>query len=77
MKNQREFEVLKKSKSPIVPAFFSDMRSVANLKNFPMRQTYVDVDEVTLESLKYALKDKSKVYFYLNFYQTDFKLRQG
>lgn len=66
VKNQREFEVLKKSKSPIVPAFFSDMRSVANLKNFPMRQTYVDVDEVTLESLKYALKDKSKVYLSAN-----------
>lgn len=66
VKNQREFEVLKKSKSPIVPAFFSDMRSVANLKNFPMRQTYVDVDEVTLESLKYAIKDKSKVYLSAN-----------
>ena len=62
----REFEVLKKSKSSIVPAFFSDMRSVANLENFPMRQTYVDVDEVTLESLKYALKDKSKVYLSAN-----------
>lgn len=66
VKNQREFEVLKKSKSSIVPAFFSDMRSVANLKNFSMRQTYVDVDEVTLESLKYALKDKSKVYLSAN-----------
>lgn len=66
VKNQREFEVLKKSKSSIVPAFFSDMRSVANLENFPMRQTYVDVDEVTLESLKYALKDKSKVYLSAN-----------
>lgn len=42
------------------------MRSVANLENFPMRQTYVDVDEVTLESLKYALKDKSKVYLSAN-----------
>jgi len=51
-----------RDESSLVPLFFSDLRIEEQLKIFPSRQTFVDVGEITLESLKIAFKDRKKVF---------------
>ncbi|MFG1485117.1 PHP domain-containing protein [Halobacteriovorax sp. RZ-1] len=51
-----------KEESSLVPLYFSDMRAEEGLKISPSRQTYVDVGEMNISSLKLALKDKQKVF---------------
>ncbi|UQF70907.1 hypothetical protein M2901_09130 [Vagococcus lutrae] len=52
----------------ISPVYFSDFRAssdfkLTNEKNvFPVRYTYIDVDEVSYHSIKIALQDKTKVF---------------
>jgi len=57
----RKFVELLNKKEDLVPVFFSDQRISEELINFSMQQTYVNISEITLSSLKYALSDKSKV----------------
>jgi len=45
----------------LVPVFFSDSRMRAGLPGLPIRQTFVDIGEITFPALKYALSDKNKV----------------
>ncbi|MDY0277476.1 MAG: hypothetical protein RBQ97_05285 [Acholeplasma sp.] len=59
--NPKKFTVQLKSENPLVPVIFSDIRICDELTSFPFKQTYVQLDEITLNSLKYALRDKSKV----------------
>ncbi|MDY0278174.1 MAG: hypothetical protein RBQ97_08820 [Acholeplasma sp.] len=59
--NPKKFTVQLKSENKLVPVIFSDVRICDELKHFPFKQTYVQLDELTLNSLKYALGDKSKV----------------
>ncbi|CAD5902355.1 Histidinol-phosphatase [Carnobacterium maltaromaticum] len=47
---------------PTVPVWFSDSRMVPSLHKFSYQQTYLDISEITLSSIKYALNDKNKVY---------------
>ena len=61
VKNQNKFSLCKNDNDSLVPVLFSDERITANLTDFSLRQTYVDVQSITFNSLKYALKDKNKV----------------
>jgi ABC-type dipeptide/oligopeptide/nickel transport system ATPase component len=45
----------------LVPVLFSDLRIKQNLKTFPTRQTFFDIGEISLSSIKSALADKNKV----------------
>lgn len=46
--------------SALVPVYFSDCRIEEDIRNFSLRQTYIEVGEITLSSIKYALRDKTK-----------------
>ena len=46
----------------LVPVLFSDIRIDENLTNFPTRQTYFDIGEISLNALRLALRDKDKVF---------------
>lgn len=46
----------------LVPVLFSDIRIDENLSNFPARQTYIDIGEISLNALRLALMDKGKVF---------------
>lgn len=61
VKNQNKFSLCKKNEDGLVPVLFSDERIDEDLTDFSLRQTYIDVQDVTFNSLKYALKDKNKV----------------
>lgn len=58
----KKFVYCKKDPSALAPVFFSDTRFDANLNTYPIRQTFVDIGDVTFSALRYALKDKNKVY---------------
>jgi hypothetical protein len=50
-----------KDEKKLTPVLFSDSRMKLGMTTFPIRQTYVDCAEITLNSLKMCLRDKGKV----------------
>jgi hypothetical protein len=45
----------------LVPVIFSDVRFKNQLINFPSRQTYIDLNEISLSGIKSCLFDRSKI----------------
>lgn len=50
-----------RDESKPTPVLFSDSRMREDIPRIPMRQTYIDIGEITIGSLKACLADKSKV----------------
>jgi len=57
----KKFVRLIKDETKLAPVLFSDIRIKENLENFPLRQTFIDCGELTLNAIKMCLKDKTKV----------------
>lgn len=57
----RKFKLYIKDESKPVPVIFSDFRFTENLTSFPTRQTFVNVEDVSLRAIKGSLYDKAKV----------------
>lgn len=57
----RKFKACIKDNDKLTPVIFSDTRFVEDMVSFPTRQTYVNVEELTINSLKGSLSDKAKV----------------
>lgn len=57
----KKFESCKKSADELTPVYFSDIRIIKGLVDFPVRCTYVDVDVLSISTIKIALSDKLKV----------------
>ena len=57
----RKFKLYIKEESKPVPVIFSDFRFTENLTSFPTRQTFVNVEDVSLRAIKGSLYDKAKV----------------
>jgi hypothetical protein len=58
----RKFKTCIKEADKLTPVIFSDCRFVENMESYPTRQTYIDVDDTTLNALKGGLFDKTKVF---------------
>lgn len=58
----RKFKNCIKETDKLTPLIFSDCRFVENMPSYPTRQTYVDVEDTTLNAIKGCLYDKSKVF---------------
>ncbi|CAZ96805.1 histidinol-phosphatase [Zobellia galactanivorans] len=58
----RKFKTCIKEADKLTPLIFSDCRFVENMSSYPTRQTYVDVEETTLNAIKGCLYDKTKVF---------------
>lgn len=58
----RKFKTCIKEADKLTPVIFSDCRFVENMESYPTRQTYIDVDDITLNALKGGLFDKTKVF---------------
>ena len=56
-----KFKRAYKDKDGLVPMLFSDIRFKDEIENFPTRQTYIDLDTITLTGLKSCLADRSKI----------------
>lgn len=61
VKSAKKFEVAKKDKG-LAPVFFSDLRMENDIKTFPAKQTYIDINTTEYNVLKNALTDKKKLY---------------
>ena len=59
--NEKKFISLKKTSKDIVPVLFSDSRAAEGKPIKTSRQTYVDVEELTLSAIRYSLMDRAKV----------------
>lgn len=57
----KKFIYCQKDKYALVPVYFSDLRVSGELSFFPARQTYFDVDEVSVKAIKKCLLDKRHV----------------
>lgn len=57
----KKFIRMIKDKAELTPVIFSDARIHSDMKKLPTRQTYIDCGELTLNSLKFSLRDKHKV----------------
>ncbi|MNK22367.1 phosphate transporter ATP-binding protein [compost metagenome] len=57
----RKFKACSKDNAKLVPVIFSDIRIAKGTKSFPTRQTFIDVGEITLKSIKACLTDRTKV----------------
>ena len=57
----KKFIRIAKDESEITPVLFSDIRIREDLKKFPTRQTYIDCGDISLSSLKFCFRDRSKV----------------
>lgn len=58
----RKFKSCLKETDKLVPVIFSDMRFHEELDSFSTRQTFIDLDEITLNGIKLCLFDKDKVF---------------
>ncbi len=56
-----KFKRIFKEPNGLTPVIFSDMRFKSDLKDFPTRQTFVDLKEVSLAGIKSCLADKTKI----------------
>lgn len=50
-----------KNNDKLVPVLFSDVRFRENLSYFPSRQTFIDLNEISLKGIKSCLFDRSKI----------------
>lgn len=57
----KKFIRMAKDESEITPVLFSDARIREDMNKFPTRHTYIDCGDLSLRSLKFSLRDKSKV----------------
>ena len=57
----KKFIYCQKDKDLLTPVYFSDWRVTAT-SELPVRQTWIDADEVSLSAIKYAISDKTKVH---------------
>lgn len=57
----KKFLSMKKNQDELVPVLFGDIRVSDPIHEKTNRQTYIDVDEISLSSIKYALMDSTKV----------------
>lgn len=57
----KKFIYCMKDDTSLCPVYFSDFRAKKDETTFPVRQTYIDVDEISVASMKKAFIDKKKV----------------
>lgn len=57
----KKFIYCQKSPESLTPVYFSDLRPTSDLQLFPTRQTFFDIDEISVSSIKKCLSDKTHV----------------
>ncbi len=57
----KKFIYCLKDESALTPVYFSDFRAKENIDMYPIRQTFFGIDEITIETIKKSMLDKSKV----------------
>lgn len=61
VRSVKKFIYCIKNKNALTPVYFSDYRPTDEQEKFPLRQTFFDINEITISSIKKCLIDKAKV----------------
>lgn len=61
VKSPKKFILYKNNDQCLTPVYFSDFRPVDDVSKYQLRQTFFDVDEITVQTIKKCLTDKNKV----------------
>ena len=61
VRSVKKFIYCKKDVTSLTPVYFSDLRPTEDLEILPSRQTYFDIDEVTVSAIKKTLIDRKHV----------------
>lgn len=59
--SRKQFIYSLKEKDDLVPVLFSDERICDDLSEFPVRQTFIDINEISFAGIRSCLQDKDKV----------------
>ncbi|MES2062575.1 MAG: PHP domain-containing protein [Bacteroidota bacterium] len=57
----RKFKSCLRDPTKLIPVLFSDIRITKGMNTFPIRQTFIDLSDITLRGIKSCLSDKNKV----------------
>lgn len=57
----KKFIYRQKDESSLIPLYFSDIRPTEDLREFPSRQTFFDINEITISAIKKTLIDRKHV----------------
>lgn len=57
----KKFIYRQKDRASLIPVYFSDFRPEEGINEFPSRQTFFDVDEVTVSAIKKSLIERTHV----------------
>lgn len=57
----KKFIYHQKDSESLVPLYFSDVRPTEELEKFPSRQTFFDIDEISVSAIKKSLIDRRRV----------------
>lgn len=57
----KKFIYIQKDEHSIVPVYFSDFRPSEKYEDFPLRQTFFDIQDISVKSIKKTLLEKSHV----------------
>lgn len=57
----KKFIYCQKNTESLVPVYFSDYRPTDTDSDFPIRQTFFDIDEISIQSIKKSLLERSHV----------------
>lgn len=61
VKSVKQFIYCQKDSNALTPVYFSDIRIKEDMDCFSIRQTYFDIDDIKINSIKLCLRDKNKV----------------
>lgn len=56
-----KFKRIFKEQNELIPVLFSDVRFKSDLRDFPTRQTFVDLKDISLAGIKSCLADRTKI----------------
>jgi hypothetical protein len=56
-----KFKRIFKEPNELIPVLFSDVRFKSDLRDFPTRQTFVDLKDISLAGIKSCLADRTKI----------------
>lgn len=74
----RKFTALKNNnETTLTPVLFSDQRVSDSMDSYSIQQTYINISEISLSAIKYALSDKTKVSLSLKDGKNLFDLSDG
>ena len=62
VRSVKKFLYAMKQSSKLPPVLFSDLRAKDGLKQFPTRQTFVDLGELSFHSLKQIIRNRDKLF---------------